>query len=382
MKKLIHGAAVGVQILLKFISGCAFFVAASLPAHAGLLDIFGLGGSDGKIAKIDFRLRDSYEVTSLAWSPDGKYIVTGSMQSSALHVWDVEKKKIIKEFKGLGHAPGFHIISFSPDNKFLAFCTWNGSTAIYKTSDWSPIAELNPEKSDIVCSMIAPAFSSDSSEMATLGPMQLTVLSTKDWRTLKSAEFRVHFGGGRTGTSISYIPNSHDLAIAGQRFRNIDGKAEATSYLFLLKPQDTVPSEEFQILKNGSDPGSQTIERIAFSPDGNTIALGVSPLITSPPSTMWVFSWPGLKLAARSPDDITEGSLYGLSYTADGKIIVMGHTSNPARNIYLFDSTSFKIIDRMESGGPILDLATDPSNSARFAATSGKSVLVWKIKSK
>src|SRR6266851_9491332 len=92
-------------------------------AHAGeIKDALGFGGDSGKIAKYAFKLRDSIYVTSLAWSPDGRYIATASTQSNLIHVWDVERRSISKEIKLNGSQTYFHGLSWSPDGKYLATC--------------------------------------------------------------------------------------------------------------------------------------------------------------------------------------------------------------------------------------------------------------------
>src|ERR1700733_13804019 len=142
--------------------------------HAGpLMDTLGFGGDSGKLTKFDFRLRDSFFVTSVAWSPDGRYIATSSMQSPLLHIWDVQRQSIVKEFKH-GFVDGAtHVLSWSPDGRYLAACN-SGILHVYSAVVWSGAHRFVGSET-LGCT--AAAFSSDSSEIAILGG-RLGVFST------------------------------------------------------------------------------------------------------------------------------------------------------------------------------------------------------------
>lgn len=51
------------------------------------------GGTSGQFAKLEFRLRESFHPTSIAWSPDGRYIATGSTDSREIHIWEVSRRR-------------------------------------------------------------------------------------------------------------------------------------------------------------------------------------------------------------------------------------------------------------------------------------------------
>ena len=55
-------------------------------------------------------------VTCLSFSPDGRYVVSGSLDKT-LRLWDVEKAKCIRVFEG--HTDGISCFSFGPNGKYV-----------------------------------------------------------------------------------------------------------------------------------------------------------------------------------------------------------------------------------------------------------------------
>lgn len=79
----------------------------------------------------------------VAWSPDGKYLVTGDEQAK-IFMWDAKTGEKLKEFSRLkGHQRGIQSIDFAPDGKSFvsvgkddSMCVWvtNGSNPIWKVT--------------------------------------------------------------------------------------------------------------------------------------------------------------------------------------------------------------------------------------------------------
>src|SRR6266446_7468100 len=60
------------------------------------------------------------EVYSVAFSPDGKLLVTGSFDNT-LKLWDVASGKELKTYAGpQGHTKQVLSVAFSPDGQFIA----------------------------------------------------------------------------------------------------------------------------------------------------------------------------------------------------------------------------------------------------------------------
>jgi len=73
-------------------------------------------------------LSDIYDI---AWSPDSKYIVSGSVDNSAI-VFSVEKGKMIQKFND--HSNFVQGVSWDPRNKFLVSQSSDKSARVYKNA--------------------------------------------------------------------------------------------------------------------------------------------------------------------------------------------------------------------------------------------------------
>jgi WD40 repeat protein len=71
----------------------------------------------------------SGEVTSVAWSPDGKYIASGSSDMT-LQVWDVTTDNHFFTFKG--HVDKINTVAWSPDGKYIASGSADGIVQIWQ----------------------------------------------------------------------------------------------------------------------------------------------------------------------------------------------------------------------------------------------------------
>jgi WD40 repeat protein len=65
---------------------------------------------------LDF-IGHSYTVYSIAFSPDGKYLASGSYDKT-VKLWSVESQKEVTTLQG--HSSYVKSVAFSPDGKYLA----------------------------------------------------------------------------------------------------------------------------------------------------------------------------------------------------------------------------------------------------------------------
>jgi len=78
-------------------------------------------------------------VESVSFSPDGKFIASGS-SDGMVRLWDVSIGREIMRMKG--HAGSVRSVSFSPDGKFIASGSWDGMVCLWDVSSGKEIRRM------------------------------------------------------------------------------------------------------------------------------------------------------------------------------------------------------------------------------------------------
>jgi WD40 repeat protein len=355
------------------------------PVHANIIaDLVGLGGDSGKLAKLEFRLKYSFYVTSVAWSPDGKWIATSSSQGRRVHVWDVQKRAVIKELI-LGAAdPYFHDLSWSPDSRYLAACEgFGGLLRVYNTNDWSAAHEFDREDAR-GCRLAA--FSSDGRQIAILG-RNLEVASVGDWQRIKLSNLSKGWGLAHQFHAIAYLPGTYTILIGGSQFHNVSKTAKyegrSAGHVWFLRADEVEPSRNIQAYLT-DDKGGADVMSLAISPDGQQLATGTMTGAGNPANglvtqSIHMFNLSdGRLLAAPLDGDIKFGQQIGLTYSADGRVLIAGHEETQTKAIHIIDARTYAMVDVVHASGAVCDLAVDRT-STRFAAATNKEVIVWSL---
>ncbi|XP_061405980.1 LOW QUALITY PROTEIN: mitogen-activated protein kinase-binding protein 1-like [Lethenteron reissneri] len=154
-------------------------------------------------------------ITAVAFSPDGKYLVTGeSGHMPAVRVWDVAEGSQVYEFQG--HKYGVACVVFSPNMKYIV-SVGHHHDMIVNVWDWKRrvLAATNKVSSKVS----AVSFSADSSTFVTVGNRHV-----KFWYIDASKTSKVNWTvplNGRSGL-LGEQQNNLFLAVACGRGRKAD----------------------------------------------------------------------------------------------------------------------------------------------------------------
>jgi WD40 repeat protein len=147
-------------------------------------------------------------VEAMAFSPDGKWLATGSFEEVAL--WDVKTGKL--ENKLMGFAHNVVALAFSTDGKFLAtgggVPTADGEIKVFETGSWNLVTDIKGGHSDTVFGV---SISPDSKLIATGGADKFVkVFELPSGKFVKSFEGHTHHV-----MDVGWKPDGKLLASAG-----------------------------------------------------------------------------------------------------------------------------------------------------------------------
>jgi WD40 repeat protein/transcriptional regulator with XRE-family HTH domain len=184
-------------------------------------------------------------VQSLAFSPDGRLIASGS-HDHTVRVWDVETGQCIKTLRQ--HTSGIHAIAFSPDGKTLASGSDDYTIGLWKVETWECVQCLQGHTDRVVFVAFTP-----DGQVLVSGSYDRTI---KVWDTSTGQCLRVLETSIRWALSVSLSPDGQTLATAGD---------DAVVKLWDLATGNCVGT-----LTNSTSP----VWAVAFSPDGQQLATG------------------------------------------------------------------------------------------------------------
>ncbi|QEL16143.1 WD40 domain-containing protein [Limnoglobus roseus] len=230
-------------------------------------------------------------VESLAYSPDGKTLASGSFQE--LTLWDAEKGTVRQRIGGF--ADRVVAIAYSPDGKLLATGggapTEDGEVKVFDAATGKLAFEVKSGHSDTVFGV---CFSPDGKLLATGGADKFVkVWEVPGGKFVKSFEGHTHhvLDVGWTADGKKLVSAGADNILKvwdyekGEKARDIPGhKLQVTRLAFVPKTQTflSVSGDKTAVLWNGDNGGSMRsyagsqdfLYAVATNPDGNLVATG------------------------------------------------------------------------------------------------------------
>jgi WD40 repeat protein len=230
-------------------------------------------------------------VESLAWSPDGKFLASGSYQT--LTLWDAQTGLVNRRFGGF--ADRLVALGFSADGKLLATGggapTEDGEIKVFDVSSGNLVTEIKSGHSDTVFGV---AFSPDGKVLATCGADKFV----KTWempsgKALKSFEGHTHHvldvGWKADGKLLASAGADNVVKIwdfeKGEQVRTIVAHSKQVTRLLFVgsKPEFVTCSGDQQVRVWNADNGGNTrnfgdsgdyLYALGVSPDGSVVAAG------------------------------------------------------------------------------------------------------------
>jgi WD40 repeat protein len=178
----------------------------------------------GAVARIGtVRLRQTIEVCSVAFSPDGKLLATGG-RYDGVRLFDSVSGKLFRFLPAKGGQGVFHL-AFAPDGKTLASGGFDGALELWDVAAAKKSRELGADSSS---SRLGPfCFSGDGKLFAVANGENLRIWQTASWteqndRKVVLASFagrRMYVGEGPKGDQYLWDVGSLEKQVVPLRWR-------------------------------------------------------------------------------------------------------------------------------------------------------------------
>ncbi len=280
----------------------------------------------------------SAEVMSVAFSPDGNELLSGSADNTfILWDWQQASKKVQVE----GHFRPVMAVGFTTDNKYLV-SAGDRSLKLWN-KDGSLVRQIGSQNTDIWSFGLSP-----DSKVAVYGSYGKEI---KIDSVFQDGQGRVLNGHTKSALAVCYSPDGKYVA---------SGSLDETVKLWDASTGNLIRTYHGH---------AGNIYDIAFSPDSKTFAsasLDKTIKLWSIDTTKSIHTFKGHKQAVRA-----------ICFGPDGRILLSGSYDNTIR---LWDiTTGDEIYSFIEHEGVINDVSVHPSGEMFASASSDKTIILWKL---
>lgn len=300
-----------------------------------------LGCAAGRIAgmeaQVAFRVGHRSWVRSVAWSPDGRQLASGSDDGS-VRMWDPASGEVVRELIGLrGRVLS---VVWSPDGRQLAIASGEGTTQLWDAISGERVLELTGSDGDS-----SVAWSPDGLWLATGGADG----RMRVWDTTSGERVRELTGSDSKIWSVAWSPNGLLLAT---------GSADGCVRLW-----DTATGEKVrELTRSGGAAWS-----VAWSPDGLQLAASSN--------DECVCVWDAANGESVRELTVSGGDIWSVAWSPDGQRLATGSADG---NVHLWDTASGeKVRELTGSGGDIWSVAWSPDGRLLATGSDDGSVRLW-----
>jgi WD40 repeat protein/lysophospholipase L1-like esterase len=319
-------------------------IGATCTKHAFLMAEVAMGEGVTSSSLICTLTGHSYSVESVAFSPDGQTLASGSVDNT-VKLWDVASRTEVATLSG--HSSGVKSVAFSPDGQTLASGSNDCTVKLWDVASRTEVATLGSYSSDVT----SVVFSPDGRTLAS-GSYDRTV---KLWDVTSRTEIATM--KGQCMQSVAFSPDGQILA---------SGSTDNTVTLW-----DVASRTEAATL--GSCSSGVTYVHVAFSPDGQILASGSSDNFFIGAVTLWDVA-SRTEVATLSDHSRGVGSV---AFSPDGQTLAFGGDDNTVK---LWDVASRTEVGSLSGhSGGVTSVAFSPDGHTLASGSIDGTVQLWNM---
>jgi WD40 repeat protein/predicted Ser/Thr protein kinase len=282
----------------------------------------------------------SHWVNSVAFSPDGQVIASGSWDNS-IKLWQVQTGRKLRTLSG--HASSVNSVAFSPDGQVIASGGSDNSIKLWQVQTGRELRTLSGHAS----SVYSVAFSPDGQVIASGGSDN----SIKLWQVQTGRELRTLSGHASSVYSVAFSPDGQVIA---------SGSSDNSIKLWQLQT-----GRELRTLSGHAS----SVYSVAFSPDGQVIASGSRDNSIK----LWQVQT-GRELRTLSGH---ASSVYSVAFSPDGQVIASGSRDNSIKLWQVQTGRELRTLSGHASS--VNSVAFSPDGQVIASGSNDKTIKLWQV---